>query len=62
MLLGNDLYTVVDCDKEYLIIAVYSTASQCRSFCEGLLLSQPNKSLAIKSVDKDKVVTTFNLN
>ena len=61
MILGNDLYTVVDCDKEYLILAVYSTVSQCRAFCEALLLSQ-RASLAIKSIDKDKVIITFNLN
>jgi hypothetical protein len=62
MLLGNDLYTVVDCGNECLVIAVYSTVSQCRAFCDGLLLSQNNRSLAIKSVDKDKVILTFNFN
>jgi hypothetical protein len=61
MILGNDLYTVVDCDKEYEIVAVYSTVLQCRAFCEALLSVQ-HRSLAIKSIASDKVTTSFNLN
>jgi hypothetical protein len=60
MLLGNDLYTVVDCENQYIVLAVYSTVAQCRAFCEGILLAEPSKSLAIKS--GDKVVVPFNVN
>jgi hypothetical protein len=62
MILGNDLYTVVDCDNQCLVLAVYSTVSQCRAFCDALLSIQHDRSLAIKSIDRDKVVITFNLN